>query len=146
MHRFLSLVVLTACVVPAAAPPPAAPQPPPPPPEPVSAAGTWTTTWTWGSGTCGLMGATNSSLGVSQNAAGYMIQEANPQVTVNGSINCGYDDCKMLVSETSMMNGAPANVSVNFRLGPDGTISGSGSVSLTSPSCSQTFTANGRRV
>ena len=146
MHRLAilsSALLLFACVPPPAGyPPPAAPQPA----APVSAAGTWATTWTWGSGTCGLIGSTNSSLGVSQTGAGYMIQENTPGTSVNGSIQCGYDDCKMLVSESSMLNGGPANVSVNFTLAPNGAISGSGSVSLTSPSCSQTFIANGRRV
>jgi hypothetical protein len=93
-----------------------------------------------------MIGSTNSSLGVTQSAAGYAIQETAPGASVNGSIQCGYQDCKMLVSESSTLNGGPANVSVNFTLAANGAISGSGSVSLTSPSCSQTFTASGRRV
>jgi len=146
MQRFAFTLALSlaACV-----PPPAyqaAPAEPAAPAVPVQAAGTWATTWTWGSGTCGLMGSTNNSLGVQQTAAGYMIQENTPGASVNGTINCDYTLCKMLVSESSMVNGGPANVSVSFSLAASGAITGSGSVSLTSPSCSQTFTANGRRV
>ena len=143
----LGLSSLVACVVPAntTAPAPAAPAQPPPPPEPVHGAGTWATTWVWGVGSCGLMGQLQNTLSVTQNAAGYMIQESDPNVAVNGSINCDYNSCKMLVSETSSLNGAPANVSVNFTLAADGTIQGTGSVSLTQPQCTQQFTARGRR-
>jgi hypothetical protein len=91
------------------------------------------------------MGQLQSSLVVNQNAAGYMIQESDPNVAVNGSINCDYNTCKMLVSETSSLNGAPANVSINFTLAADGSIQGTGSVSLTQPQCTQQFTARGRR-
>jgi len=155
--RALLLLVLSACIVepapaqapvypaPTAAQPAPAVQQPAPPPMPVRAAGNWVTTWYWGTGSCGLMGQVQSSLTVNQKAAGYMIQESDPNVAVNGNINCDYNLCRMLVSETSSLNGAPANVSVNFTLAPDGTIQGTGSVSLTSPQCTQQFTARGRR-
>jgi len=92
------------------------------------------------------MGQLPSTLAVSQGAGGYMIQERDPNVAVNGSIECDYTACKMLVSETSSLNGAPANVSVNFTLTTEGTIQGTGSVSLTSPQCTQQFSARGRRT
>jgi hypothetical protein len=151
MSRFSLLFVLAAgCIVaePAPAYPtqPAQPAQPAPPPMPVSGAGNWATTWYWGTGSCGLMGQLASSLTVNQSQVGYMIQESDPNVAVNGNINCDYNACKMLVSETSSLNGAPANVSINFALAADGTITGSGSVSLTSPQCTQQFTARGRRT
>jgi len=155
MRALLLALVLPACIVePAPAPaypapaaqPTTAVQQPAPAPMPVRAGGNWVTTWYWGTGSCGLMGQIQSSLTVNQNAAGYMIQESDPNVAVNGNINCDNNLCRMLVSETSSLNGAPANVSVNFTLGADGTIQGTGSVSLTSPQCTQQFTARGRRM
>lgn len=146
MCRALVLVGLAACVPPAGSYPPPAPAAPAPPPVPVQAAGTWATTWAWGTGSCGMMGQLPSTLAVTQSGAGYMIQERDPNVAVNGKIDCDYTACKMLVSETSALNGAPANVSVNFTLAADGTIEGTGSVSLTSPQCTQQFSARGRRT
>lgn len=148
MPRMLLVVAFAACVPPAAYPPPAPAAEPAPaaPPVPVQAAGTWATTWSWGTGSCGLMGQLANTLAVTQNAAGYMIQERDPNIAVNGKIDCDYAACKMLVSETSAINGAPANVSVNFTLAADGTIQGSGSVSLTSPQCTQQFSARGSRT
>jgi hypothetical protein len=148
---FVFAIFLAACVI----PPPENPQQqqqqqpapaPAAPPVPVQPVGTWSTTWTWGTGTCGLMGSTNNSVGVTQSAMGYMLNESTPGAAVNGSINCDTASCKMLASENTTVNGGPANVSVNFTLAPNGAINGTGSVSLTSPSCSQTFTAMGRRV
>jgi hypothetical protein len=143
----LALAVFAACVPPTGAYPPAAPaSAPAAPPAPVQAAGTWATSWSWGTGSCGMMGQLPSTLAVTQGPGGYMIQERDPNVAVNGKIDCDYSACKMLVSETSSLNGAPANVSVNFTLAADGTIEGTGSVSLTSPQCTQQFSARGRRT
>jgi len=141
----IGLSSVAACVVPANTPP-AQPAAPAAPPQPVNGAGTWATTWVWGHGSCGLMGNLQNTLSVTQNAAGYMIQENDPNISVQGSLNCDFDACKLLVSESQMLNGAPANVSVNFTLTPDGMIKGGGNVSLTQPQCTQQFSASGRRT
>jgi hypothetical protein len=148
MHR-LGPLTLTLALMPSCVPPSSgggyAPQQPSQPPPQLEGSGNWKTTWYWTAGTCGLAGQLDHTVQVTQSDGGYVIQEDDPRAQITGSMNCSTEQCNLLASETASVNGAPANVSVNFTMRPNGSISGSGSVSFTSPSCSQSFSAQGWR-
>lgn len=117
-------------------------------PQVVDPTGTWDITLTWGTGTCGIAGASPASTVVTRAGDDYRISESGQ--TLSGSILCSEAACRMTFTES--VAGRPGSgidamtLSVTLSVGPDNAIAGAGRADvrrIDGSMCTQAFSAAG---
>lgn len=122
-------------------------------PQLLSPVGNWSTTWTWGQGNCSESGTSTDLITVIQASSNaYGLSDGTQGTTITGTMTCGTGYCLLSGEEsgatTDSQNGNEITFTAafNFSLASSGTITGSGTLTLSEAgsSCQQAFTAGGR--